>query len=524
MVDLLMTNGLIIDGTGAPAFIGNIGVDQGKIVSIGNDVTSYAKRLIDASGLVISPGFIDGHTHAEGYLIDSNKQFMGKIYQGVTTEIMGNCGISVVPVLPDHQDDLLNYYKPFSSGIELNWDWYDLTTFRSKMDQKELLLNAGTMVGHGSLRIAVMGYQNRRPNKVEMETMTALLRTAFDQGALGLSFGLIYPPGSYADEEEILHLAKIAAAYDRPITCHLRSETFQLVNSVKEMIHVSEKSGARLVISHHKAIGRKNWHQLTECLDLIDQAILRGKKIYIDVYPYIAANTMLRSLLPPWALNGGIEKMLDIISSSAGRDRVREWIVERNDWENFGLATGWDSIMISSSRDNPAQKGQFIAQLADNSGADPVDFIMDYLLMEEGQGMIVFFAASEKGLWEAMSKPYCMIASDGIPAVGGGHPRLFGTFPRFLFHYVLTEKGLSIEEGIRRITSLPADVFGCEERGALRPGYYADITVFDPKKLRDNASYDNPERLAEGIVYSIINGELCFDHNNILNQKSGTFL
>jgi N-acyl-D-amino-acid deacylase len=524
MFDLVLENGLIIDGTGAPAYKGNIFIKNGKIAHISDIESPNFNRKIDVQGLVVSPGFIDGHTHAEGYTIGEGEPFIGKIFQGVTTEIMGNCGISVFPLVTGYENDLKAYFKPFTGPYQIKWDWNGVKTLSERIKPHQLMLNIGTLVGHGSLRIAVMGFENRVPSPKELEKMIALLKTAFDEGAVGLSLGLIYPPGVYAGLNELVHLSRVAASYNRPVTIHLRSETFHLVESVKEMIKLSNKSGAHIVISHHKAIGKNNWSQLTESLRLIENANAINHKIHIDIYPYVAANTTLRSLLPPWALYGGIDGMLELLRNQKSRENIQNWIERRKDWENLGLAAGWDAVMISSSSHCQEYKGRFINELAEDSGKTPINFMMDLLIEDEGQSMVFFFAASEDGLKAVMKKPYCMIASDGIPARDGGHPRMYGSFPRFLSHYVLNQKLIPLEEGIHRITQLPAKVYGLKNRGLLKEGAIADIIVFDPDFLCDHATYNEPNQIADGIIHVLIGGLLLVENGELTINQNGRFV
>jgi len=524
MIDLMLLNGLIYDGSGKTPYIGNIGITGDQIVFISQEKIKSSKSEFDLKGLAISPGFIDGHTHAEGYIIDSKQPFIGKVSQGVTTEILGNCGLSVFPKVDKYKNDLQEYFDPLTGPYQLDWNWSGLKSLSKKIEENGLLSNVGSLVGHGSLRIATMGFENRKPNSSELEEMKALLKNAFDAGAVGLSLGLMYPPGLFADIDELIELAKVAAEYNRPVTSHIRNETFHLLDSVDEMIQVGLQSGASLVISHHKAVGRKNWGKLQKSLEMIDSANSHGQNIFIDVYPYTAGNTMLRSLLPPWVLSGGVEEMSKRIQNKEVREEVRDWIQSRDDWENLCLAGGMDSIMVLSTRNHPEFEGRYLNELAELSKQDPIDFLMDLLIAENGQSMILLFTASEDDLISAMKRTYCMIVSDGIPAFDRPHPRLFGTYERFLSKYVLEDNIMSLEEGVRRITSLPAKVYGLKKRGLIAEGYYADLVVFDPDELKDNASYMDPKLTSEGLVYVIIAGQMLIDQGEIDNINPGRFV
>jgi N-acyl-D-amino-acid deacylase len=524
VLDFIFENGLIFDGTGKPPVVADLGVAKGRIVLVGDGSQHAAIKRINATGLALSPGFIDGHTHGEGYVFSPSKQFSGKLWQGVTSEILGNCGISVFPVLQDRKEDIKGYFGPFSGPYQLDWNWSEYASIRDSAQYRSLLNNAGSLVGHGSLRIAVMGFERRKPSSTEMEGMINLLERAFDQGAVGLSLGLMYPPGLYAEMDELSTLAEVAARFGKVVTVHMRSETFHLLDSVNEVIAIAKKSGARFVISHLKAVGRKNWGGVREALNIINGAQSQGYDIYCDVYPYTAGNTVLRALLPPWALEGGITKMLARLQDPETRIEMSIWMEKRADWENLGLAAGWDAIMIQATKRQHHLEGKFIDELARESGLDPINFIFDLLLAEDGEVMMLLFTASEEDLVTALRQQYCMVGSDGIPSTARPHPRLFGTFPRFLSRYVL-EKGLmSLEEGIRRITALPAKVYGFSDRGQLKKGFIADFIAFSPEHLKDSATYNKPEQYASGIRYLIINGKAVIDDGELTNIRAGRII
>lgn len=524
MTDLILKNGLIYDGTGKAPFYGSIAINGDRIEWIGKDPFSSAARIIDVHGLAVAPGFIDSHTHAEGYYIDNTKPFLGKLRQGVTTELFGHCGLSVFPNEPGKELEMRDYFGPFAGSYRMDWSWRDLNSLKEIIGQRKPITNVGTLVGHGSLRIAAMGFADRKPNTKELETMVSLLNVAFDEGAAGLSLGLMYPPGLFAEVDELTALAKAAAKRNRVVTSHMRNETFHLLDSVQEMIRVATQSGARVVISHHKAVGKQNWGKISQSLLLIDEANAKGADIRIDVYPYTVGNTMLRALLPPWALEGGVPRMLERLSDGATRNQIRSWILKNQEWENLSLAGGWDSIMILSTKSHHEYEGRNLEELASAFEKAPVELMMDILLEEEGQTVILLFTASEDDLLAAMRKPYCMLMSDGIPTTGLSHPRLHGSFPRFLSNYVRELKIMPLEEGIRRITGLPAETYGLKDRGVLRKNAYADIVVFDPVQLRDQATYQQPDLAPEGIHAVYINGQPVIEDGVFNGQRLGMFI
>ena len=524
MADLILNNGLIFNGTGDAPFSGSIGITGQKIEWVRRGLAPETNRFIDLNGFAVAPGFIDGHTHAEGYALGSPGPFLGKLMQGVTTEILGNCGLSVFPIESGHEQELRDYFGPFTGSYKLSWNWSGLQSLRENLGGGNLLANTGSLVGHGSLRIAAMGFANRKPNKKELEKMITLLNRAFDEGAVGLSLGLMYPPGLFAELDELAALAQVAHQRGRPVTSHMRNETFHLLDSVEEMIQVASRSGAKVVISHHKAVGKQNWGKLGESLKMLDEANRQGLEIYIDVYPYTAGNTMLRALLPPWSLDGGIGKMLERLEDKNSRAEIRTWILDRKDWENLSLAGGWDSIMILSCLKHHEYEGRYLDELALAAGTEPVDFVMDLIVEEEGQVVMLLFTACEEDLVAAMKKPYCMIGSDGIPATGRTHPRLHGSFPRFLSKYVLRDKLMSLEEGIRRITSLPAQVYNLTDRGTLKEGAYADMVVFDPAQIEDKATYEDPALLPVGVQYIFLAGQMAVNRGSFEGHRFGNFI
>lgn len=524
MLDVLLRHGTVYTGTGAPGVIADVGIEDGWVRFVGDAGEAEARQTIEASGLVVAPGFIDGHTHGEGYSLDPAAHFTGKVLQGVTTEVLGNCGLSVFPVVAGHDQDLRDYFNPFAGPFMLDYQWHDLSSLRQRTRSGGLLTNLGSLVGHGSLRIAAMGFEQRAPTHDELHAMTRLLASALEQGATGLSLGLMYPPGLYAEEEELVALAEVAAAYGRPVTVHLRNETSRLVASVTELLSIATRAGCSLVFSHHKAVGQRNWGQVNGTLQLIDEARSRGLAVYCDVYPYTAGNTVLRALLPPWSLEGGIDRMLARLSDSEQRELIRYWVTERDDWENLSLAGGWDRIVISGARHHPDYEGQTIAHLAERTGTEETAFVFDLLLEERGDVFMLLFTADERDLEAVMGRPYCMIASDGIPAANRPHPRLHGTFARFLARYILERNLMSLEEGIRRITSLPAAVYGMARRGTLAAGYAADVVAFDPGTVRDMATYGTPALPPTGIRHVLLAGKPIVLDGELTGAREGAWV
>jgi len=517
--DLVIKDGWIIDGSGHPGFHGDVGIRGDRIELIGQGISLPCQRIIDAKGLVVTPGFIDTHSHADAIvLIDPNED--SKIQQGVTTECIGNCGLSLAPVNKQYLIHLQRYVASIQGGFLLSWNW---ETMGQYLDQiKAPSRNIAALIGHGAVRIAVVGPENRKPTPYEMDKMRDLVSESMDEGAFGLSSGLIYPPGVFAETDELIELCKTVARKGGLYATHIRGESDGLVEAVNEAIEIGQKSGVSVQISHHKAGGKKNWGKVKETLDRVEKAKSQGINIHLDVYPYTAGSTMLASILPPWMHDGGLDRALARLKDPQIRSRIkREMEQGIKGWENFIEFAGWEGIVIAFCEKEKELEGKSILQIANEMNQEPAETAFDILLEEAGKVVMVIYAMSEEDVRTVMKHPSVMIGTDGIPTSGKPHPRAYGTYPRVLGKYVREEKIFSLEEAIRKMTSLPAQKFGLQGRGMIAKGMIADLVIFNPATIEEKSTYLNPHEKPEGIEYVLIGGSIVLERTNLLNSQQG---
>ncbi len=527
--DLVIKNGRIVDGTGVPWFKGDIAVKNGKIAKIGK-IKEKGEIEIDAAGKVVSPGFIDLHNHSDLTIL-AYPDAESYIMQGVTTAVVGNCGISMAPLNPDKVDLLKRYVSPFlAKGFDYGWDWRTLNEFYKKVEKQGTTMNLAPLVGQGTVRLAVKGFDPDKPSKEELDEMKALVAQAMEEGAFGMSTGLIYPPGSYATTEEIIELAKVAAEYGGIYTTHMRNEGKRLIEAVEEAIRIGEEAGIPVEISHHKASGKPNWGKVCATLRLMERARKRGVEVSCDVYPYTAGSTTITALLPNWVLEGGVDKMLERLKDRKIREKIKQEIEEdRVVGENFLKAAGWDGVLISQCSIEKYE-GKTLEQILKEKGTidNPYDGLFDWLIEIKGDAAMVLFLMDEEDVKWVLSNPLSSVISDSwvtAPYAGGKpHPRAYGTFPRVLGKYVREEGLLSLEEAIRKMTSQPAGKIRLQDRGLLREGFWADIVIFDPETIRDRATYQNPHQYPEGIEYVIVNGEIVVERGKLTGKRPGKIL
>jgi len=525
--DLVIKNGRVIDGTGNPWFKADIAVKDGKVVEIGEIPQSKADEVIDATGQIVCPGFIDMHSHSDLFLL-INPKAESKIRQGVTTEVIGNCGASLFPILPGKVEIFMKRVGALAE--EVTWDWHTLDEYAEKLENQGISVNVVPLVGHGTLRINVMEFENRAPTKNELDEMKALLEDSLKVGAFGMSTGLIYTPGSYANTEEIIELAKVASRYGGIYASHVRSESTWLLEAVREAIRIGKEADIPVEISHLKSAGRRNWGKVRDALRIIEAARDEGVEVTCDFYPYTAGSTGLAACLPPWAHEGGLEEMLKRLNDPSARAKMKKDI-ERGlpGWENLAGTAGWDSIVVAYCEKNKEYEGLSIAEIAKMRGVDPFDAAFDLLLEEEGVVSIILHMICEDDMRYVMKHQLTMVGTDGscyAPygplARGKPHPRNYGTFPRILGRYVRDEKVLSLQDAIRKMTSMPAQKLGLRDRGLIREGFWADIVIFDPHKVLDKATFKNPHQYPEGITYVIVNGKVAIEkgeHTGVLAGK-----
>ncbi|MGM0882080.1 MAG: N-acyl-D-amino-acid deacylase family protein [Bacillota bacterium] len=526
MLDLILKNGKIVDGSGNPWFQGDIGVKDGIIAAIGR-VDQEAALVIDVGRQVISPGFIDGHCHSDLMIIDHPYSEI-KLQQGVTAEVVGNCGLAPAPFVRNKAELLQTYVQPVLGSTSWEWPWETVGQYMDFVGRSNPSGHIAAYVAHGALRIAVMGFENRPATSAEIARMKELLEEGLRAGAIGLSIGLLYAPGSYTSRKELAELCSVLPKYNGLLSTHIRGEGNSLLPSVAEVIWIAERTGISLHISHLKAAGRANWGKALDALELVEAARSRGMDVTVDVYPYAAGSTTLTTVLPPWVLEGGIEATLEAFRDKSQRAKIKEELSHEQDtWDNLVCSSGWSSIIISAiqSDANKALEGKSIAEAAELRGLHPVDCMMDLLLEENGQIAIVFFHMSDDDVKQVVSYEKSLIASDSLNCeTGKPHPRTFGTFPRVFAKYVRDDKVLSLEQAVRKLTSFPAQRFKLGKRGLLVPGYAADMTIFDPAAIQDMATFEAPRQYPKGISHVIVAGQLTMQYGTHTHKREGQLI
>jgi dihydroorotase/N-acyl-D-amino-acid deacylase len=524
--DVLIKNGHIIDGTGNPWFASDVALRGDRIAAIGKLDPARARRVIDANGLVVSPGFIDMLGQSETSLLIDNRA-ISKLAQGITSEITGE-GASVAP-----QGQLtLAPLQPYLQHYHLTVDWTDLVGYFRRLEHGGTPINLGTYVGAAQVREAVLGDVDRVPTAAELDRMKELVDEAMRQGAFGLSTALIYPPGQYAKTAELIELAKVAARYGGIYATHMRSEGQGEMAALDEAFRIGREAGLPVEIFHLKVSGKSRWGSMPRVVDRIEAARSSGLNVAADMYPYTAGATALASCLPPWVADGGPAKLLERLRDPATRQRIKtEMASDHPDWENLYYDSGGAEGVEISGVFNPAlQKydGKRLAEVARLEHEPPLDTLFDLVLADQAQTGALYFMASEPDLEYGLRQPWTSIGLDAneMPLDGPifqphTHPRAFGSMARFLGHYVRDRRLMSLEQAIRKITSLPAEREHLYERGLLRPGFYADVTVFNPASVRDTASYERPASLAQGIDYVFVNGELTFARGKLTGANAG---
>lgn len=526
MLDLILKNGRIVDGTGNPWFIGDVGVKDGHIAAVGR-IDQEARETLDVHHQVIAPGFIDGHCHSDLMIFDHPHSEI-KLRQGVTTEVVGNCGLAPAPFVKEQAELLQSYVQPVLGKTSWEWPWETVEQYMDALANSRPSENIATYVAHGALRIAVMGFANRPATSQELLRMKHLLEQGLKAGAIGFSIGLLYAPGSYTSKEEIAELCSVLPKYNGLFATHIRGEGNNLIPSVKEVIWIAEKAGVSLHISHLKAAGKINWGKVLEAMELIEEARARGMDVTCDVYPYNAGSTTLTTVLPPWALEGGIESVLERFRDPALRKRIREELgQEQDDWDNLVCSTGWQSVYISAVHNeaNRHLEGKHIAEISEQRGQHPADCMMDLLLEEQGRISIVYFHMSDDDVKQVVGYERSLIASDSLTCeTGKPHPRLYGTFPRVFAKYVRDDRVLTLEQAVRKLTSFPVQRFKLGKRGLLVPGYAADIAVFNPDTIQDHATFENPRQYPAGIPHVWVGGKSTLHGERHTHAREGSLI
>jgi len=521
--DLFIQNTTIVDGTGDPAFGSNIGIKDGKIQYIGKQ-HGKSKQLIDGEGFITAPGFIDTHAHDEGYIFRDHS-LLAKLSQGITTDISGNCGISIAPV----NGRYLNEFKHLTGGmlnVPLLSEFISFGRFMDQIDALNAGIHTAYFVGLNTIRLAVMGLEMREPTTEERNAMKSYLIEALDSGAIGMSTGMAYPPACFAKNDEILELVNILGEKGGVYASHIRSEGEQLVESVEEVINIGRRTGVPVIVSHHKALGRNNWGKVQKTLSLIEQANQEGVEVGLDVYPYTANSTGFVYILPPSYRGLKREQLLEQLSDSAVRKTVKNDILSNKErYDNMVLYCGLDHILIAAADATPEAVGKTVTVYAKAIGVDPFDAALDILIQNDLNVLAVFFSIADEDMEAVLQFQHSAIGTDGMPIESSiTHPRIKGTFPRVLGRYVREKKILTLEDAIRKMTSLPAQRYRLKNKGLIQEGFDADLVLFDAAKIIDHADYVNCFAENEGIHQVIVNGKIAYQNNQYTGAGSGRLL
>jgi len=529
--DVIISNGRIVDGTGAPWFRGDIGIQGDRIKAIGKLDSASTRTRINATNLVVSPGFIDMLGNSEFFVLVDNRA-ASKITQGITTEVTGEWP-PIAPINDRMIEESSTMYKHF--GILV--DWRTLADYLRRLDERtNPAINMAIFVGAGGVRNFVIGEENRQATLPELEQMKKLVAEAMEQGALGLSSGLQYTPDRFASTDELVALARVAASYGGVYLTHQRSEGNQIFESLKEVFTISEKAQIPAEIWHLKVAYKANWGKMPEVLAEIDAARSHGLDITANQYPYTRASNSLDSCLPLWVHEGGIDKMLSRLNDPLQRERIRKEMEDPTviTWENqwYGSGGGGGVSLISVlNKDLKKYEGMNLTEIGKQLGKDPRDVVMDFVIADRGQSSCVNSIMSEDDVRTALRHPFISfctdseaVAEEGPLSESKSHPRAWGAFPRILGKYVREEKLLTLEDAIRKMTSLPASRVGFRDRGILRPGMIADVVIFDPNTIKDVATYENPNRYSIGIHYVFVNGQPVAAEGKITSLRPGRVL
>lgn len=526
-----ITNGLVVDGKNSKPFVGDVVIEGNTIISITSEDNLTENQdheydeIIDAHGLIVSPGFIDIHTHSDV----SNFAFKtadSKILQGVTSEIVGNCGISTFPT---KDINVASYTKEFNRMTEIKYPgsaipWNDLDSYFEYLSNCGSYTNIGAFVGHGTLRANVIGFEDRDPNKTELEEMCSVLDELLRQGAFGMSLGLIYPPGIFSKRDELVELSRVLKRRNRILSVHMRNEANKIFESVEEMLSIAEESGVKLQISHLKLVGKSQWGKSGELLKLIGDARKRGIDVQCDQYPYEATATSLSALAPRWAKDGGNDSLVERLKNPS-KKLINDILQEV---ENRG---GTNAVLITNTfGEFPNYDGKRLLEISEFLGLSPFEILRDILIRTKGSARAIYFSIYGDDIVNIMKSDFVSVGSDGYSLTTDSdllgynpHPRNFGTFPRFL--ETVRDKGLMpIEKAVYKMTGLNKEILGINDRGILEKGFKADITIFDKELIKDNSTYLSAANKPSGIKYVIVNGKVMVSDNQLRLEKSGEAL
>ena len=513
-----LVGGMLFDGLGNPGYVGNLVIEGDRIAALGG-VSARGER-IDVSGLAVSPGFIDTHSHCD-LVCMSDRQLAPKLRQGITTDLLGQDGLSEAPIKAQDVDRWRTHLSGLNDDPALDWTWRDFGSYVARVDGAAL--NMATMVGHGTVRLHVMGMDDRQPTAAELTAMQALVDDALTSGACGFSTGLIYSPCVYSDTPELIALGHVVRRHDAFMVYHMRFEGGRVLDGMSEVFEIARASGSACHISHFKARGKQAWGKSSAMVAAVEGARAAGLDITADQYPYTAGSTMLGALLPPWCHARGVDGVNDYLRDETLEPRIRDEIERgRSDWESSIAASSWDAIMISGVK-TPANQwtvGKRIPEIAAQWGVDNYQSMVRLLLEENHAVSMVLFMMDEDDVRRLLTQPWLMHCTDGLMG-GEPHPRTYGAFPRVLGHYTRDAGLMTLPDALRKMTSLPAWRLGLRDRGILRVGAFADVTVFNPDTVRDVATFDQPRQHPIGIEHVFVNGVHAVRDDHVTGNLAG---
>lgn len=521
----VIRRGLIYDGTGRDPYTADIAIQDGYIQEIGSGLSG--SRTVHAEGLAVMPGIIDNHTHTDRTIFEAPLS-PSKLMQGVTTEVTCNCGIGPFPVSDSHRSDLQEYMDAQATvASSARLDWHGFREYADAVDAVRPGVNLVPLTAHGALRIAVMGFSDRKAGPAEMNAMKQLLDGTLAEGSWGMSTGLVYPPGSFADTEELTGLARVIAGHGAVFTSHVRGESENLLTADQEIIGIAETTGCEVLISHIKAIGKAYWGNAVKALHMIEKAREEGYQVWADQYPYEATSTKLSVLTPDWAQEGGYGALTERLRSASLRETLLEGIRKRMD-----IRGGPSCVRISTLKTGPNTRwiGHTVAELAADRNVSGEEAVRELLAEEQASVRAVYFSLGKEDLETIIQSPIVAVCSDapGVdPDVYGSqnvHPRAYGSHARVLGKYVREKKLLSLQTAVWKMTGLPAKIFHIPRRGRLEPGFAADLSVFDPSRIRDRATYEKPHQYAEGVMNVWVNGVLSVKDGRLTGAAGGKVL
>jgi len=527
--DVVLRGGTVYDGTGSPGRVEDVAIQGDRIAKIGDLGGAAGKKEIDASGLAVAPGFINMMCWSNESLIEDGRS-QSDIRQGVTLQVMGE-GNSMGPLTPEMKQRM----KEGQGDIQYEISWDTLGGYLQFLEDKGVSPNVCSYLGAATPRVSVIGYEDRPPTPEELDKMRAIVKQAMEEGAMGVASSLVYPPGFFASTEELIELTKVVAEYDGVYASHIRSEGESLVEAVEEFLRIVRESGARGEMYHLKAAGKSNWPKMDEVIALFEKARAEGLEITADAYTYTAGSAGLTSTMPPWVQEGGFEKALERLQDPKTRARIKkEMNIAAKDWENMYLqAGGPEGVLLVGFKTEELKPltGKTLAEVAKMRGESPEDAAMNLIIEDGGRVNTVYFTQSEDNLRKKLQLPWLSFCSDSPSMAPAGvflkssvHPRAYGSFARVLGKFAREEGLLTLEQAVRKLAGLPAQTLGLKERGLIQEGYFADIAVFDPEKITDHATYENPHQYATGMVHVFVNGGQALENGEHTGVTSGRFV